>query len=412
VRTASAGVAVAALALGVVAPPARAAPPVVPAPDALVGPAATDTRDGIEVGGFPLVGGDTDNGFGLGVIGSVAEFELGRPRYAWKLDLAAFYATKRMPPTPSYLDVGVLLTVPALLDDHLRLEVRPSFTLDDALPFFGLGNQPAVPTVISATHDHYQRMHPSVYVNARWRLSPRWFVLEGIELTYNKIGAAANSTLVRELGADDPALTRAHGVARLEAGVAYDSRDDELAPGAGQWHALTVRASPRIGDAFPYGYGQFDLTLRGYTTLVPRALVLALRVVVDAQTGDVPFYEQSRYAETSAIGGGQGVRGVPAYQFYGRGKVFGNAELRWKAWRGAALGRRFTLGFAAFVDAGRVWAELATDPVRDGGGLGLHWGVGGGVRLQQGRAFLVRADLAWSPDARPVGAYLMADHAF
>jgi hypothetical protein len=32
--------------------------------------------------------------------------------------------------------------------------------------------------------------------------------------------------------------------------------------------------------------------------------------------------------------------------------------------------------------------------------------------LQQGRAFLVRADLAWSPDAQPIAGYVLADHIF
>jgi outer membrane protein assembly factor BamA len=332
--------------------------------------------------------------------------------YAWKLDLAAFYASKRLPPTPSYVDLGVTLTVPQLVDDHLRLEIRPSFTLDQALPFFGLGNAPVVPATIDPSRDRYQRLHPTVLVNTRWRLSARWFVLAGVETTINQITAAPGSTLVRELAADDPHLTRVHGVVRFETGLAYDSRDNEIAPGAGQWHQLTARASPRLGDVLPYAYQQFNLTARLYTTLVPRTLVLALRGVVDVQTGDVPFYEESRYAETSAIGGGQGVRGVPAYQFYGRGKAFGNAEVRWKVWRTTALGRPFTLGFAGFVDAGRVWELGSTRPAHDGAGVGLHVGGGAGVRLQQGRAFLVRADVAWSPDARPIGVYVMADQAF
>jgi hypothetical protein len=37
---------------------------------------------------------------------------------------------------------------------------------------------------------------------------------------------------------------------------------------------------------------------------------------------------------------------------------------------------------------------------------------GAGVRLQQGQAFVVCADVAWSPDSRPVGAYLVADEIF
>ena len=170
---------------------------------------------------------------------------------------------------------------------------------------------------------------------------------------------------------------------------------------------------PALGDAVPYAYHQYDAIARFYTTLVPRRLVLAVRGVADLQTGNVPFYEESRYEDTSAIGGGQGVRGVPAYQFYGRAKAFGSVELRYKAWRFEGLSRRWVIGFAGFVDAGRLWSGITTaHPELDGTGLGLHWGTGGGIRIQQGRAFLVRADIAWSPDARPIAAYVMADQAF
>jgi len=51
-------------------------------------------------------------------------------------------------------------------------------------------------------------------------------------------------------------------------------------------------------------------------------------------------------------------------------------------------------------------------PEIDGTGLALHHGIGAGVRLQQGQAFVVRADVAWSPDVRPVGAYIVADEIF
>jgi hypothetical protein len=38
--------------------------------------------------------------------------------------------------------------------------------------------------------------------------------------------------------------------------------------------------------------------------------------------------------------------------------------------------------------------------------------VGGGLRLQSGDAFVLRGDVAWSPDARPIGAYFAVGHTF
>jgi hemolysin activation/secretion protein len=142
-------------------------------------------------------------------------------------------------------------------------------------------------------------------------------------------------------------------------------------------------------------------------------MVLALRGVFDLQLGDVPFYELSRYEDTSAIGGGMAVRGVPAYRYYGKIKAFGNIELRTAITGFSWFGRSFKLGVASFADAGRLWSGMNNPrPEIDGTGLALHYGLGAGVRLQQGQAFVVRADVAWSPDARPVGAYLVADEIF
>jgi hypothetical protein len=66
----------------------------------------------------------------------------------------------------------------------------------------------------------------------------------------------------------------------------------------------------------------------------------------------------------------------------------------------------------AFLDGGRVWADTRPAPELDGATAGLKYGVGGGLRVQKGETFVLRADLAWSPDARPIGAYLLAGQLF
>lgn len=364
-----------------------------------------------EVGLLPLIGGDTDNGFGGGAIGSVAGFGTHHVLYRWRVEFGAFYATKGSVLDPSYEDAYAQITLPELIDDRLRLELRPSFTKDTSLRFYGVGNYAPDRALLDPKRDTYERLHPQLMALALWRLSPAWRWLVGAGYTYNQLHFDPQSTLALE--STDPNLGRSHSVARVETGVVYDTRDEELAPTSGQYHQLKFRESPRLGDAVPYAYQQINATARFYTTLIPRRLILAVRGVFDLQVGDVPVYELSRYEDTSAIGGGLGVRGVPAYRFYGKVKAFGNVELRTEATRFSAFDRRFILGFAAFFDAGRLWSDIRrSDPMMDGTGLGLHYGIGGGVRIQQGRQFLVRADIAWSPDARPIGAYLLANHAF
>ncbi len=178
-----------------------------------------------------------------------------------------------------------------------------------------------------------------------------------------------------------------------------------------------------VGEGHSERKIEVTLTLvRGQPSVVPidtaadfvllgPALRLDLRGVVDIQLGDVPFYELARYEDTF-FGGANGIRGVPGQRYYGRIKLFGNVELR-SRWFGFDVGgKTWTLGSAVFLDAGRLWSDFGSHPELDGTGLGFKVGLGGGIRLQQGEQFIVRLDVAWSPDARPVGLYVQAGQAF
>jgi outer membrane protein assembly factor BamA len=378
-----------------------------------------ETQEGVqpedkqEIGFVPLLGGSTDVGYGIGALGTVA---LINPYYLpnkWNLQFGGFFATKGSPLSPSYEDAFIQFEMPRLLDDTIDLRIRPSFTRETVLHYFGLGNNAPNPATLDTARDNYSRIHPQLAVTALWTFREPWALLVGAVLTYNQLAADPTSTIVRDTATADPNLFRAHSVLRLESALSYDTRDHPISPRQGQYHQIEARYSPRIGSALPYRYEQFNATSRFYQTLIPRYLILAVRGVFDLQLGDVPTYELTRFEDTSAIGGALGVRGVPAYQFYGRVKAFGNFELRSEPFHFALRGKRYILGFATFIDAGRLWTDITkANPALDGTGLGIHYGVGGGVRIQQGQTFLVRADVAWSPDARPVGAYLLADQAF
>jgi len=167
-----------------------------------------------------------------------------------------------------------------------------------------------------------------------------------------------------------------------------------------------------VGTALPYAYERLNLTARFYRTPVHNVTLL-VRVVGDTLLGDPPFYELARFDETPAIGGSKAVRGVPAQRYYGKVKLFGNIEVRSELLRFSVHRKRMVLGAALFADGGRSWTQLGqSNPALDGTGLGLKYGLGGGLRLQEGQTFIVRGDVAWSPDARPVGAYFAAGEVF
>jgi hypothetical protein len=322
-----------------------------------------------------------------------------------------------------YEDFYARWVVPDLIAKKLRLEVRPSFTKESALLYYGIGNAAPAPETgpfgqPASDYFQYARVHPTMLVRIRLSVGGGFYLLLGNALTYNRIDVHPGSKLEADEVSTDPRIRRffgplgPHFVDLFEYGLAYDTRDDETATHAGMYHQMGVRLSPGGTELFPYRYEQANVTVRFYLTPVERWLTLALRVVGDAQLGNPPFYELARFDETFAIGGGKGVRGVPAQRYYGKIKLFGNLEARSQLFSFGGE-KKYAIGAAAFVDAGRLWSGWGGDPALDGNdGLGLKYGVGGGLRFQQGSAFVVRGDLAWSPDARPIGGYFSAGQIF
>lgn len=372
-----------------------------------------------ERGLVPFAGGDTDIGFGLGFLGSLARLEEGHTPFRWRLEGAAFITAKSEDGlTSPYQDAFLLLTVPSLLGGRGRLELRPSFTREANLRYYGIGNASAAPEDHVPERDLYQRTHPTLVVRGRYALGGNFLALGGVDYTHNWIAYAPISNVARDLRSPDDDVRaildvdRRHGLVRVEAGIAFETRDDEIETQRGQFHQARVRQSLGGAGALPYRYTQLNLTLRFFTSPWPGRVVLAFRQITDLQLGTPPFYELSRFEEASAFGGANGVRGIPGDRYHGKVKVFGNLEARVSLAQLAWWGGPYTVGITTFVDGGRLWADLADNARLDGTGLGLKYGLGAGLRVRKGRTFVVRADLAWSPDARPLGAYLLAGHMF
>jgi hypothetical protein len=383
-------------------------------------PPAASTR---EFNIVPIAGGDSDVGLGLGEVSDWARLEPRFTPYRWRLESGAFATFKLRDGNDlisPYQDYYLLLTLPQLGPRRLlRLEVRAAFTEETTLKYFGIGNATPFPAGVPVRQTEYERVHPTVAAEVRITMAPHWFLQTGGVFTQNWLSVPP-TTLLGQAAASGPPEIRSmlgtfspHGVALIEMGAQYDSRDNETVTRSGAYHTLKARLSPAAGSWLPYAYQQVDATFRFYATPVPRWLTLSWRLVGDVLVGAPPFYELARFEETPAIGGGKALRGVPAQRYYGKVKVFENLEARSELLPFTIKGKRLVLGAALFVDAGRVWTELTTrHPELDGTGLGLKYGLGGGLRLQSGQTFVVRADVAWSPDAQPIAAYFAAGEIF
>jgi hypothetical protein len=379
---------------------------------------ATDSR-GLEYAVVPLAGGDTDIGFGAGALGSVARLRPDRHPYAWRLEGLAFATIKPSAGMASpYQDAFLLLTVTNVLGTRARLELRPSYTRENNQRYHGIGNASRAEPNADAERDLFQRTHPAALARVRLPLGGPLHAVLGTLYTHSFISYGPRSNLARDLASENERvreLLHVHanqGLHLLEAGMLLDTRDDELCPSRGQLHSLKLRVSPWSTGFVPDRYLQINVTARVYAPLRTDRLVLAARLIADVQAGEVPFFELARYDETSALGGANGVRGIPGDRYHGKRKLFGNLELRAILASFHAGRSAYVLGATGFLDGGRLWADLSPAPDLDGTGLGFKYGAGGGLRLRKGQTFVLRADLAWSPDARPVGFYFLAGHMF
>ena len=320
-----------------------------------------EERPHTEFDPVPLIGGNTDIGWGGGALAEIVRHDTGYRPFRWSLEISGL-VTFKLPTGGSvqlpYQDYYALLKLPHLLRDELSLEVRPSYSNEAALKYYGLGNASQVTPFPSQTDPYYEygHIHPTLLVTGRLHLAGHFFALMANSFRYNILQVSQNTKLAQEqasgsqevrhlLGAD----FANHAVDILEYAIVYDTRDSEIEPQSGFWHQASFRVSPGgVGTLMPYRYGQGDVTLRGYVTPIPKRLTLAGRVVADWQFGNVPFYELAAYEETYAIGGVQGVRGPPAQRYYGKEKIFFNLEARSTLVNFRLFGKSWGLGLAAF----------------------------------------------------------------
>ena len=377
------------------------------------------TRQDTELDVVPIAGGDSDIGWGGGGVAALTRFAPGTERrWEWRLEASVFLTFMASPRfAVPYQDHWLQLVVPDLLDRRLRLQARVAFTRETHVRYFGVGDAtPAPPDDDSHTYV-YGRMHPMVEGYARLAVAGPLYVIGGASLTVDWLDVPVDGKLATDMAGGSPEVrallgdARDHGVAILQGSVGIDTRDDEIAPRSGTWDQLDLRASPALGPWAPYGYGEILAVARAYVPVGSR-VVVASRVLGDALVGRPPFYQLTEYLDTYAIGGTAGVRGVPGQRYYGKIKLLGNVEVRTDVVRFRALDKPWGIDLVAFFDAGRLWADWSSSPALDGAGPGIKWGTGLGVRLLQGTAFVVRGDVAWSPDAEPIAGYFAAGETF
>jgi hypothetical protein len=162
------------------------------------------------------------------------------------------------------------------------------------------------------------------------------------------------------LGLTLPAIELDHRSTLLGPALDYDTRDNQFAPGHGDYATVRVGfASPRFGSDVSYR------SVRGgwahYWT-VDRGLVVAGRVSACAVDGHVPFTELCLYGTSNNL------RGYTGGKYRDRYLYTAQAEARWQ------LARRW--GVVAFGGTGAVastFADLLSTGALPSAGAGVRW---------------------------------------
>ena len=257
---------------------------------------------------FPLIGGSSDVGVGIGEVSNWALLEPGHAEpYGWKAENGAFItfkpqAGKLVIPFQDYYVLYTLLDIGP--QRRVRLDIRPAVTNESTLLLTASGTprrcRPAT----------FHRRHP---VPA----CPPDPADRGAESARRTVLPAARERLHAQLAAgpgEQPAGPRPvmgtpevrallgsfapHGVDLIEVGLQYDTRDSAIVTRSGMFHAIKARISPSVADWLPYQYVQLDATAQLFFTPLPRWLSVSWRGVADALVGTPPFYELARFDET------------------------------------------------------------------------------------------------------------------
>jgi outer membrane protein assembly factor BamA len=377
-----------------------------------------------ELASAPIVGGNTDIGFQIGV---AATYTRVSPRYApyrWKLDGLLSASVKDGPRgfEVAQQSHDVRIDVPRAVWGKVRVMPAVFFERTVNAGYFGIGNATRALKLPDGTYgSRYQYIHQEIRarVNLRSPLGGPHSIMYGLTLRNVSPSTYAGSKLDLDSHATtDDGQPLIRGVETLNhaivsAGWVYDTRDNEITPKSGafdQWALRSGVATPTRAGVY---YGAANVNLRRYFPLGGE-WVLALRGLVDAIVGQPAFYDLSQggaFVPIDLPGGAQGVRGVPNGRYQGPIKIVGNVELRVTHLRFRLFGDDFRVGSVAFIDTGRVYSRFGPDPRRDGAGLGLKYGVGGGFFVVWGTAAVFRVELAYSPDATsvnpnfPLGVY-------
>lgn len=369
---------------------------------------------------------NSDEGIGLGLRGIFFWHRFDTRPYKTAITFQLWATTRLV--QHHYLKVDAIdaFNVP------LRLEAEGGFFSTLTLPFCG---DPPANDCVDDDDTRLRSLEPYLQATSRFRLWKQPWMTETLKLEAF-VGWRGTQYIPGTLFDDDGdggpdlfpypgsryALLHPQGepglASVLQLGLAIDTRDDEPNPTRGFFVDASVRNSqPTWGSSFAFVGA--NVTARLYAPVI-RGVVVAERVVADVVVGDAPWRERVRLGglvETSGIGGGDIGRGIRLARYPGRVRLSLQHELRVTSLVLDVWGNELALPLAFFLDSGVAFFDDAAGGVSGSGddddGPRLLFGGGISFRVVWNRTFVMRLDLALSPEEPGrLAAYSSPGHPF
>lgn len=274
--------------------------------------------------------------------------------------------------------------LPSVAGSAWRIDALAGFRRNTAAHYYGLGDHPRV---TEEDDEIYTETAPLVRARAR----RKFFGHASLQLGYRAFFETIRARPDSKLAADAPFGVRGGAYSELSAGVAWDTRDDELVPGRGVLIETALRTTTHLIGSTGEAVGLYA-SAAGYQPLA-KGWLIAARIAVDGTFGDVPFNRAGDFGTlispqhvVAGVGGGLTVRGLLQSEYVGARKLVTNLELRFPLFGFEIFKQQLTFSGVAFADAGQV----DSGPVR--------LGAGGGLRIRWGKFFIVRLDTGYAED--------------
>ena len=400
----------------------------------IASPSTEATR--LEVAGLPALTYRSDAGLGMGVLASTTQFRPDCYPFCWRV-LSLLQGVMRWDddgfrvPTRNAI---VFLDLPQWRQPNWRMLIALANFDDEDTGYRGIGTRLTAGGLRGSTAYRWHRRVAGFKWRQRWMGQPasRVGYLDGYigsEFGWNTVDAPMGSQLALDQRAIQVATDPWAGAIKdqigpfgdhaelvLNGGLLYDHRDHEFTPSRGGFHEGSLRMG-KAGDE--EGWASVYLETSWFRSLAPNRFVLAGRLVLDHAIGDVPVYRRSEMGgliPSLGASGAEGIRGVPSYWEVGKTKIVTNLEARVRFWDHRIAGQNLSWRLVGFSDVGRAWTDIHNQALAslnlDGRWHEFLVGIGAGLRLRWGQAFVLRIDSAWSPTKDTSGIYFGTDHIF